>query len=419
MADKKLAGNTLALYILLATSYLFSFIALPYLTRVLGPEVYGRIGFGTAYYSYAYLIIDFGFILSATAEVSRAGLDRAKISVALTAASLAKIVLALLCGLVLAVLCLTVPQFAEDPLLYFFYLLYAAASALLPDFAYRGLEDMKMVTVSTVVVKSVFLVGVFVFVKDSTQYMLVPLLYFLGSAIADIFLLFHLRGKYGVCLCHIGVSDVWRSMKDSAQYFVSRVASTFYSSLNTMVLGVVSPGSAELGRFTACTNAVNAGKGLSSPIADSMFPYMIRTKNYRLLVKIIVFGEALLVPACIVVAVFAPGLCEWFFGEGYAESGDYLRILITLIPISLASYLLGFPALTPMGKAGVSNSSVVAGAVIQVLFLVVLWIYGQLNALNICYATAVTETVVLLIRAFSFIEGLRDIRRKNSNEQQG
>lgn len=416
MADRKLAGNTLALYILTATSYLFSFVTLPYLTRVLGPEVYGRIGFGTAFYNYAYLFIDFGFILSATAEVARAERDMGKISVAMTAASMAKIVLTLACGAVLAVLCLLVPQFGEDPLLYFLYLLYASANALIPDFVYRGLEDMKMVTIGTLVVKTVFLVGVFVLVRDSSQYMLVPLLYFLGSAVADAFLLLHLSRKYSIRLCRVGVSEVWRSMRESAQYFVSRVASTFYTSLNTMVLGFVAPGSAELGRFTACNNAVNAGKGLSSPIADSMFPYMIRTKNYKLLAKVILVGECALVPLCVIAGIIAPDLCEWFFGQGYRESGNLLRVLIVLVPIALASYMLGFPALTPMGKSGAANSSVVAGAAIQVVLLLVLWGIGQLNAMGICYATVITETAVLAIRAAAFVSGLHSQKGAEANE---
>lgn len=411
MADKKLAGNTLALYILTGTSYLFSFITLPYLTRVLGPEVYGKIGFGTAFYTYAYLVIDFGFILSATAEIAQVQGDSEKVSRSMTSASLAKLVLTAACGAALAVLCVLVPQFGDDPLLYTFYLLYAGANALIPDFVYRGLEDMKMVTISTLIVKTVFLIGVFVFVRDASQYLLVPVLYFLGCAVSDAVLLFHLNRKYRVHLCRVSLRDVWRSMADSAQYFVSRVASTFYSSLNTMVLGFVAPGSAELGRFTACNNAVNAGKGLSSPVADSMFPYMIRTKNYRLLIKVMAIGEVVLVPLCIFAGIIAPDLCEWFFGQGYRESGDLLRVLIVLVPLALASYLLAFPALTPMGKARVANSSVVVGAIVQVILLLVLWQMGHLDAMGICIATVITEVIVLAIRATAFIAGLRDLDR--------
>lgn len=395
---------------LTATSYIFSFVTLPYLTRVLGPEVYGRIGFGTAFYNYAYLIIDFGFILSATAEIARAERDMSKVSRIMTAATLAKLLLTACCGMVLIALCLMFPQFGNDPVLYIFYLLYACANALIPDFVYRGLEDMKMVTVSTLIVKTIFLVGIFVLVRDSSQYMLVPLLYFLGAAISDMVLLVHLHHRYNVKLCLVDSGEVWCSVKDSAQYFVSRVASTFYSSLNTMVLGFVSPGSDELGRFTACNNAVNAGKGLSSPVADSMFPYMIRTKNYRLLIKVIVIGEAILIPVCIVAGIIAPDLCEWFFGEGYRESGNLLRILIILVPVALASYLLAFPALTPMGKAKVANSSVVVGAVIQVALLIVLLGMQQLNAIGICLATVITELIVVAIRAVAFIRGLKQVK---------
>lgn len=391
---------------LTATSYLFSFISLPYLTRVFGPEVYGKIGFGTAFYNYVYLIVDFGFILSATAEIAEAKGDVKKISRTMTSASLAKIVLIALCGVVLTILCMVSRQFGGDPLLYFFYLLYAGANALIPDFVYRGLEDMKMVTVSTLIVKSVFLAGVFVFVKDSSKYLLVPLLYFFGAALSDAVLLVHLFRKYEIKVCKVSAKDVALSMRESSLYFVSRIASTFYSSLNTMVLGFIAPGSVELGQFTACNNTVNAGKSISSPVADSMFPYMIRTKNYRLLFKVILMGEVVLVPVCAMAGMLAPDLCELLFGYGYRESGVLLRVLIALVPIALASYLLGFPALSPMGKAGVANSSVVAGAVAQVVMLAFLYLTGRLNALAVCVATVVAECIVLAIRVIAAVRGL-------------
>lgn len=66
-----LFSNTIMLYILVFSSYFFAFISIPYQTRILGPEYFGRIGFSMAFMSFFRLIIDFGFILSATEEVSK------------------------------------------------------------------------------------------------------------------------------------------------------------------------------------------------------------------------------------------------------------------------------------------------------------------------------------------------------------
>ena len=65
---KVLLKNTVMLYILQFSAYFFSFITTPYQTRIMGPEIYGKIGYATAMMVYFQLFLDFGFILSSTAD---------------------------------------------------------------------------------------------------------------------------------------------------------------------------------------------------------------------------------------------------------------------------------------------------------------------------------------------------------------
>ena len=62
--------NTAALYILQFSSYFFSFLTVPYLTRVLDVEIYGMLGVASTLMVYFQLFLDFGFLLYATAAIS-------------------------------------------------------------------------------------------------------------------------------------------------------------------------------------------------------------------------------------------------------------------------------------------------------------------------------------------------------------
>ena len=64
--EKLLAKNTLMLYIMQISSYIFPLISFPYLTRVLGAEKYGIVVFANSIMSYFTLFIEFGFLLSGT-----------------------------------------------------------------------------------------------------------------------------------------------------------------------------------------------------------------------------------------------------------------------------------------------------------------------------------------------------------------
>ena len=68
---KRLFTNTVFLYLLTFSNYLMSFITVPYQTRVLGPDIYGVLGLTASLMIYFQLVIDFGFLLSATADVSK------------------------------------------------------------------------------------------------------------------------------------------------------------------------------------------------------------------------------------------------------------------------------------------------------------------------------------------------------------
>ena len=63
-------GNALPQYGVTFAQYLVPLLTLPYLTRVLGAEIYGQVVLLTAFTSYFQLLIEFGFNLSAATSVS-------------------------------------------------------------------------------------------------------------------------------------------------------------------------------------------------------------------------------------------------------------------------------------------------------------------------------------------------------------
>ena len=119
MREKRLLSNTVFLYILTFSNYFFSFITVPYQTRVLGPVFYGRLGFAAAFMMYIQLFIDFGFIMSATERISRNREDKDKVSEIFTVITYCKLVLTAISGVALILLCLISERFSEDILIFF------------------------------------------------------------------------------------------------------------------------------------------------------------------------------------------------------------------------------------------------------------------------------------------------------------
>lgn len=402
-----LLKNTCMLYILLASNYIFGFISIPYLTRVLGPEVYGKIGLATAVTTYFQMLLDFGFILSSTAKVSLSREDSQYVSSLLSAVTTAKIILSLVCLAILGILFVSSSIFRDEWLLYTLYLSYAIVNSLVPDFLYRGIEKMEVVTLRSVAIKALALVLMTLVIRRADQYVFVPLFYLLGAICALIAVAMHLKKRTEYRLVRIERKQVFLELKESFDFFVSRIASTVYTSLSIIVLGAIYPGSPQLGYYTAADRAIAAGRSLSSPVSDSLYPYMVKRKNYRLLVLVALLGTAILTVASVVCAFFSTEICVLLFGAEYAETGPILRTLLPLIPISLLSYLFGFPALVPLGFSRWANISVVIGACFQALALFVLIFTASLNITTLCIIMVIAELVVLALRLAAFTIGWR------------
>ena len=132
----RLLKNTVMLYIVTFSSYFFNFITVPYQTRILGPVIYGRLGFAQSLAVYFQMVLDFGFLLFGTAEVSRSRNDKYELSKIMSAVILCKLVLSGLCFTVAAGLCLMVPGFYEDRLLYILCIIFEIKRTISSDTAF-------------------------------------------------------------------------------------------------------------------------------------------------------------------------------------------------------------------------------------------------------------------------------------------
>ncbi len=393
-----MAKNTVMLFLLTFSNYLFNFLTVPYQTRVLGPEIYGNIGFATSIMTYFQLFLDFGFLLSATEDVSRNREDKQAVSKILTGVMLCKLALIAVSFAVLAVLCGTVKRFQSDVPLFMLYLAAYSLYAFLPDFLYRGIEDMQAITVRSVLIKFFCTCMIFVFLRKPSQYYVIPLLTGVGNLGAVVGVYFHVR-HLGYGFVKVSLREAARQMKRSCFFFFSRVATAIYTATNTFLLGMIyGSGAALVGLYSTAEKAITIAKQAITPVTDSLYPYMIQYRNFKLIKKLLWIGMPILFVGCGTVMVFANPLCAFVFGKEYYGAGDYLRLLAPVVFFSYPGMIFGFPVLTPMGLAKHANLSTVFGAALQVTMLVVLYFTAGITPERICVATCVTEFFTCLYR---------------------
>ncbi len=161
-----LLENTIMLYILQFSTMALGFFTQGFQTRVLGMEKVGALGAAAYATNFFQMFIDFGFILSATAKISQHREDKAYLSRVLTCVVAAKsLFMVLSFGVLLAFIAPSLTGEGEL-MVYVFYLLSVCMGSFLPDFMYRGLEQMSAVTVRAVSIKIFATIMIFLFIRE-------------------------------------------------------------------------------------------------------------------------------------------------------------------------------------------------------------------------------------------------------------
>lgn len=397
--DSKLLQNTAFLYLMTFSNQLINLLTIPYQTRVLGPVVYGKVSVATSLMVYVQLIMDFGFILSATEKVARNRNEVEYISRLFTAVTIIKLVLGVGAGSILYVVCSSIHALRTDRMLYMLYYVAYVVNALLPDFIYRGKEQMRTITVRTVFIRAFFASLMLIFVKDSADYWKLPLLLFIGNLMAVAFSFWHVGKTFSVRLCMPDSAFLLETIHDTIPFFVSRIASTFYQALNTLILGVKYSGQAVIGYYGSADKLVGIAKSVSSPVADSLYPYMVRKKDYRMIRRLLLITTPVIFAGAAFVFWKAEWVCTLLFGAEYAHAGNILKCLLPAMIVIFPTYILCFPTLNPIGLSNYANLSNVIGCVVMLLLLGLLFVLDSINVYSLCIASSISEVTVCLFRA--------------------
>lgn len=392
-----LLENTVMLYILQFSSIFLSFLTQGYQARVLGMAMLGTLGTAQYITNFFQYFIDFGFLLSATGEVSRVRHDKRAVSHILSSVIAARMLFILISYGILFLFIRPTLADGKELLTYVLFLLGTSLNSLLPDFIYRGLEQMSTITIRAVSLRVFATVMVFLFIRQPGDYYMVPLFIALGNVGAIVYVYWHLFTKVGVHFCPISPRDVWLKIRNSFQFFVSQVVTAVNSNTNGIILKTTL-GPTAAGVYTNADKIITAAKSAMSPISDSLYPHMMNHRDFRIIKKAMLFIYPVILLGCALVYVLAPYLLVIWLGEEGAQVVTPLRILLPVAAFTFPNYLLGYPTLGAMGLSHVVNLSSILSSVLYLVGMGILYLTGSVTLVTLCALTSCAELFVLLMR---------------------
>lgn len=404
----KLLSNTVYLYILTIVKMIFPLITLPYLTHVLSVETYGSVAYVKSYMSYVQLILDFGFLLSATKNIAVAkGKDDKRIEYIVGDTLVEKLLLLGAAAVITFLAVIFIPILCANQVFLWLYFFAIAITILLPDFLYRGIEKMECVTIPYTVAKIIAIVLTLILIKDDSDLMLIPVFEIISNAVA-VLISFILLKKLDIRIRFSNIKTWFHDLKESAVYFMSNFATTVFGALTTIIVGILLD-ETDVAYWSVCMQIVSAAKSLYTPISNSIYPYMITNRDLKLVTKIRNLMTIPMVIGSVIVMLFGEQIMFIICGKSYEYAGYILKLLLPVIVVSFYSMLYGWPVLGAIGKVHQTTISTVVAAVIQVGGIMVIYSLGLFNLVSLALCCVVSEIMLLIIRYGIFIRSKKGL----------
>lgn len=406
--NKKIAGNIVFLYGFSFAKIILPLITLPYLTRVLSVDAYGVVSYTKSVIAYFQLFIDFGFMLSGTKKIVRCKGDKAATSRLMTDILVSKGFLVILSIPVLVVLSFCIPIFKGYEFFLYLSFIPVALTIFLFDFVFRGLEKMHLLTIRFLMMKGISAALTFVFVHGDTDIMWIPVLDTIGSVLAIIFVIAELK-KEGLGLKFSRFSSAISELTDSAVFFVSNMAQTVFSALNTIIIGLFL-NAADVAFWSLCMQMVTAVQTMYQPITDGIYPQMVATKDLSIVKKIMKIFMPVITIGCIFTLAVSRYALLIIGGAKYIAAENVLRLLVPVMFFGFPCIIFGWPTLGAINKDKLVTFSTIIGALFQLISLVLLGVTGHFNIFSIAICRSLTEIILCGIRFCFFIQNRTEFK---------
>lgn len=397
--DKKvLISNFFSLSILQGANFILPLLAVPYLIRVLGVELYGMLAFATAMTMYFMILSDYGFNLTATREISIHRESNKKVTEIFSAVMTIKFLLMILGLLILTIVVFSFERFQEDWVVYFLTFGMVIGQVLFPVWFFQGMEKMKYISILNILAKTIFLIAIFIFIHEKEDFYLVPLFNSMGFIIAGIISLYYIKKEFNISFKLQSIDTLGYYLKDGWHIFISRIAVVLYTSSNIFILGLFTNNTL-VGYYAIAEKVTGAISALGSIINQVLFPYLSKIwnqnrQNYYIKFKNIFKGMSIgMLIIALMLFMLAPYIVNLLSGEDIKESTVVLQLLSITVVLFPLGGLFTQSFVTQKENAYVTKVTIYTMLVNLSLVIILIKLYG-------IYGLAFTVILVQLFHLF-------------------
>lgn len=379
--------------------YIVPIVTVPYLIRVVGIENYGLLAYSIAILGYANIISQFGFSLTATAEIAKNRTNKAWVSQYLVSIYSAKVILVSV-SLLLTLLTMYLLNTSQDTLVITMICsAFIVFNNLMPNWFFQGIGAMKNYGAYIISGRLVYLILLLSFVNDEKDLYLAAMLQSIPGAIVTFFSFLYMNRNGYLKTIKFNFFKAIIEIRNSYSIFVSSFSVGAYHTSLPVVIGSVL-GEKILGYYSVADMIRKVLVQLYSPIYQSVYPKInsiIETDFKASKLIIIKYFLLSLFSALILVLVLEflkSDIILKVMSEHRVEVENVLSIMLVTVITGVLVNFSGVQTLLPLGYKKEFSKVVFLS-----IFISLLAIYPMVNiwGLNGAGISMLTNDILLII----------------------
>lgn len=384
--------------ILTVSTYLFPLLVYPYISRTLGLSNIGIVNFVDNLVNYFILISMMGITTVGVREIAATRGNRHKLSKTFMSLLMLTVIATLLAVTALWIAMYTIPTLFPYRDLLYIGIVKLVFNLFLMEWFFMGMEEFKYITKRSILVKCIYVISVFLFVKEATDYKIYYILTISFIVVNAIINLFYSRRFVRYSLKGINLRPFYKPFLIMGVY---QLLTNVYTMLNPVWLGFVT-NTDEVGYFTTATRLHSIIMAVLLSFTNILFPrvsnLVAEGKQEEFWDKINTAFDAIFIfafPTIIYMLVAGPDLLHLVVGNGFEGAYLPLQIITPLILIIGIEQILVIQILLATHKDSIVLRNSFIGAMVSLALNILLT--ASMGAIGSAIIWGIVEVVIMVL----------------------
>ena len=283
----------------------------------------------------------------------------------------------------------TIPKLCQYDELFYIGTAKILFTVFLVEWFFTGVENFRYITLRSILIKVLYIISVFLFVRDTSDYRLYFILtvgvVVLNALINQLYIREFVRVRWNNI-------QLFKYLKQNVTLGIYTLMTSMYLTFNVMYLGLVS-NNTEVGYYTTAFKLYSVVLGFFTAFTNVMLPRMSsllangeKDRFQKLVNRSFSVMSTCCIPLILCSMIMAPQIVYILSGPGYEGAILPMRIIMPAAFAVGVAQVLAIQVLMPMKKDKVLLVASIIGAVVSLL----------INLLVVPYIESVGSAVVLL-----------------------